>query len=634
MIKKLSDFYHMHFGNHFFLRLMIINFLLTVFLIGLMTVVIIRNVKTLLTDQAIHHNFQALEMIDTHFEDQNKSFKKILNGFYSNSMGNTIGNTDAVNAVKYLFEEPELSTLTFSDKVDIRRGLNSYMAEYGLPIDNDINDILLVGMDQEYLATSRNRSAYSKTQYYKQISAEISRSVFDDNKNINGQKIHFLTPSDFQRENTPPKVYVLYDYIRKTENTSQYNGLLAAAYSPDFIKTVYNQFSPYLLGDILILTQENQVIFDSSEQYYTSLPEALAQYQDHETGTQKTDQYIINTISNPEFGYYVVGLISNADLNHYANRLNPLIFVITSICISLILVLGYMSTKRLLGRIFTINRTLVEIEHGNLNARADVPGSNDEIKQIATNLNHMSEKLQEYIQKEYTIQLERTNAELKQKTAELYALQTQIDPHFLYNTLEAIRMGAIKSQDRETADMIKELAKLFRNSAKGSLVGTVGEEMAYCRAYLSLFSIRYQDRFTVAYEMAPETKGIAILTHLLQPIVENTIIHGVDLSKDNNWIRITAKIEQEALVISVSDTGKGMSAQRLFEVQQGLEECDQVDYGKIGLYNVQNRIRMIYGEGCGLSVQSIEGIGTCVTMRLSIRTKEELLEDVQGAGRR
>lgn len=633
MIKKLSNFYYRHFGNHFFLRLMIMNFLFIVILTSLMTVVIIQNVKILLTDQAVHHNFQALKTIDNYFEDQNKSFKKILSGLYSNSMGNTIGNTDAVGAIGDLFEEPELSTLAFSDKVDIRRGLNSYMVEYGLPIDNDINDILLVSMDQEYLATSRNRSAYSKTQYYKQISAEIFRSVFDD-KNINGQKIHFLAPSDFQSKNSPPKLYVLYDYIRKPENTAQFNGMLATVYSPDFIKTVYNQFSPYLLGDILILTKENQVIFDSSEQYYTSLPEALVQQLDHETGTRETDQYLINTISNPEFGYYVVGLISNADLNHYANRLNPLIFVITAICISLILVLGYISTKRLLGRIFTINRTLMEIEHGNLNARAEVPGSNDEIKQIATNLNHMSEKLQEYIQKEYTIQLERTNAELKQKTAELYALQTQIDPHFLYNTLEAIRMGAVKSQDRETADMIKELAKLFRSSAKGSLVGTVGEEMTYCEAYLALFNIRYQDRFTVEYEMDPETKGIAILTHLVQPIVENTIMHGVDLSKDNNRIRITAKIEEDALVISVSDTGKGMSAQRLLEIQQRLEQCDQMDYGKIGLYNVQNRIRMIYGENYGLSVQSIEGIGTCVTMKVSMRTKEELLEDVQGAGRR
>lgn len=627
-MKRLLDFYRQRFGNHFFLRLMIIYFAIIILLVSLMTVVIIENVKTLLTDQAVHHNMQALETINNHFENQNKDLKKILSGLYSDSMGSVIGNG---NAIENLFNKAEVQDLTFSDQSDIRRKLDKYLMEYGLPIDNDINDLLLVSPDSDYLASSRNRSSYSTSHYYQQISSEVTKASLND-KNINSQRMHFLSPSDFQDNSFAPKVYVLYDYIRKSENTSEFNGFLAAVYSPDFIKTEYNQFSPYLLGDILILTEDNRVIFDSSNQYYDTLPAELDQYQPFYTGTRNMGSSIVNTITNREYGYSVVGMISSVELDQYASRLNVLIFVITGIGISLILALGYINTKRLLGRILTINNTLTEIEQGNLNARAELPGSNDEIKQIATNLNHMSEKLQEHIQKEYTVQLERTNAELKQKTAELYALQTQIDPHFLYNTLEAIRMGAVKTQDKETADMIKVLAKLFRSSAKGGLAITIQEELAYCKAYLSLFNIRYQERFTVEWDIAPDVLEAGILKHLIQPIIENTIMHGLDLSCGNNRITITGKREQDFLVITVCDSGKGMPEDQLAQMRENLETLNQMDYGKIGLYNVQNRIRMIYGNPCGLSVESVEGIGTRVTMKILALTKEELLQDVQGTG--
>lgn len=615
---KIRGFYQRYLGNRFLLRMMLIYSVIIIGIISVMALFILKNITAILKDQAVSHNMQVLETVDVYFYSQNESFKKIVNGIYSEPLGQDI---QAVGLIERLFAQ----TSDFSGTVSASRILSEYMTDYGLPIDTDIIDILLINPEGEYLSSSRKTSAYSRSEYYRRISDYISQQEVG---NINGKKTYLVPPGTVFPDMRSARIYMIYDYIRQPRNPSLSIGCIAAVYNPDAIKNVYNQFSPYLLGDILILTDQNSIIFDSSGRYDESLSE-IAQLSGYSSGTYQVGDSIMNVVTNQEFGYRVVGLIPAADLSRNADRLNSFILVLTTFGIFLILICSYFNTKRLSERVKHINHTLMKMEKGDLAVRVEIPGSNDEIKQIANNLNHMSEKLSEYIQREYLAVLSRANAELKQRTAELYALQAQINPHFLYNTLEAIRMQALKSQDADAAEMIKILAKLFRSSAKGELAVTVHEELEYCRAYLSLLDIRYQGRLEVEYELDQRIQEFAIVKHLLQPLVENSVLHGVDMAHDENQIRIIGRLEGQTLVFIISDNGRGISLEQLNMIRERLAAPSREENGSIGIYNVQNRIKMIYGPEYGLEIEAHEGQGTMVTMTIKAFHREELLKHVQ-----
>ena len=625
-MKGLLALYREKIGNRFFLRLMTVYSVIIVIMISVMAALIAKAVKDSLTDQAIYHNMQVLETINARFNQQNRNFKKILSGLYLGTVKGGPEGEPAVSAVEELFGRSQDDGLTFSEELDIRRELDAYLTENALPIDTDISDILLISPSEQILNVSRR--GYG-TDYYGRIAAEISESKTE---NINERRVRFLSAGELESGGSSPEMYVIYDYIRKEEDTSRYSGILAAVYNPGMIKSAYNQFSPYLLGDILILSRDGQIIFDSTDRYDGAYSGELGQIGRFRTGTQRAGNQIVNIVSNSEFGFHVVSFISDRELSRYANSLNLLVGAACCLCVCLLLLLGYISTRRLFGRILSINNTLAEISKGDLTARAEVLGADDEIKQIAVNLNLMSEQLQEYIQREYQAHLDRTNAELRQKTAEIYALQAQINPHFLYNTLETIRMSAVDLQDKETAEMIKILAKLFRQGFKGSSVVTLRVELDYCKTYLSLLNIRYQGRMKVEYRIEPDILDCAVLRHLIQPIIENSVVHGFDWSQKENHILIEGRCEGEAIIVSITDNGNGMAKEELAQLRESLDRSDRAAYEKIGLHNVQNRIRMIYKEPYGLEIQSREGIGTRVDMRIQRLSGEELQKNVYGDG--
>lgn len=158
------------------------------------------------------------------------------------------------------------------------------------------------------------------------------------------------------------------------------------------------------------------------------------------------------------------------------------------------------------------------------------------------------------------------------------------------------------------------------------------EELDYCKTYLSLLNIRYQGRMKVEYRIDPDILDCAVLRHLIQPIIENSVVHGFDWSRKENHILIEGRCEGEAIRVSITDNGNGMAAEELAQLRESLNRSDRSAYEKIGLHNVQNRIRMIYKDPYGLGIQSREGIGTRVDMRIQRLSGEELQRNVYGDG--
>lgn len=277
-----------------------------------------------------------------------------------------------------------------------------------------------------------------------------------------------------------------------------------------------------------------------------------------------------------------------------------------------IVCIGYY-VRRLTGRVDLILGAMNQVTTGDLSVRLKYQKRGDELDMISENFNEMCSRLQLYIQKSYLAEIERKNAQMQ-------ALQSQINPHFLYNTLEAIRMKAICNGDREVGKMLYSMVTLFRSQLKEADVITLGQELDYCKQYLELFEYRYQGQFQSQVECPVELLGIPIIKFVLQPIIENYFVHGIDRTRQDNRVTIRARRQQDRLELYVQDNGVGMKAEDMEKKNQELRENreEQTEKKSIGISNVNRRIKAVYGEEYGISIEAAKPEGLLVKVTIKI----------------
>lgn len=218
-----------------------------------------------------------------------------------------------------------------------------------------------------------------------------------------------------------------------------------------------------------------------------------------------------------------------------------------------------------------------------------------------------------------TVQIQQKNeslhqAELLRKDIEIKHLRNQINPHFLYNTLEMIRSDALAGKIDQVSSIIASLGRFYRYSIKGSSTVTLREELDYTRAYLTIQQKRFKDRIHVIYNISGEAYSARIPKIILQPLVENAIVHGMEKSAGNTCtLFIGAALKEEVLTLSVRDDGIGIEPERLKELQEQMMDSGAAT-DKIGMANVAARLRLQYDDSCRFTIQSTPGDGTCVTM--------------------
>lgn len=210
------------------------------------------------------------------------------------------------------------------------------------------------------------------------------------------------------------------------------------------------------------------------------------------------------------------------------------------------------------------------------------------------------------------------------KKAQAVALQSQINPHFINNTLETINWSAIEllGGRNEISQMSSALSRMLRMTMENSdTVVTVCTEMQHCMYYLEIQRKRYEDKFDVDWQIPEDIMDCRMIRIVLQPLVENAIYHGMKPMTNKGLITISGKIEGELLFLTVSDNGLGMTGQALENLRRNMQSDMIKESHHIGMTNVNQRIRLYYGDDYGLIVDSREGIGTSVTVRIpSIRT--------------
>ena len=237
----------------------------------------------------------------------------------------------------------------------------------------------------------------------------------------------------------------------------------------------------------------------------------------------------------------------------------------------------------------------------------------EEIEVLNKSFNQMVEKIGNLVEDIHT-------EELNLRAAELRVLQEQINPHFLYNTLDNIIWLAESKKTDEVVMMVSSLSTFFRTSlSKGREFVSVKEETEHIRSYLEIQQFRYRDILDYEIAIPEEYYGYEVIKLTLQPLVENAIFHGIEAKNEEGIIIVESSVEGEILNITVSDDGLGMSEERLDCLRKSLKSDENRTGRTIGIFNVLNRIRIYFGQEYGLTVDSMEGIGTTITIRLPLQ---------------
>ncbi|MFC5404040.1 sensor histidine kinase [Cohnella soli] len=422
-------------------------------------------------------------------------------------------------------------------------------------------------------------------------------------------------------------------------DTLRNEGSILFTFDPDAIgKLLKSSEAERRIGSNLVLFPTDKVVYDSKGLYSgLDYPYARQLYGDPGYAKLETKAYRTTT-RTAKSGLYVSGIVPASELEGKFAGFKSKVIAITGIGIVLMIVFAYMTVYRYSRRTRAIIKAMKHAQQGNLSVRVPT-GQNDELDEISDRFNRMCEELMSYINQVYV-------SEIKQKHAELVAFQAQINPHFLYNTLEAIRMRALTQGATDVGEMAYVLGSLFRYAVKPETTVTLGDEIEYCRQFLELYRLRFRDKMSYSISLEEGMESALLFKLSLQPLIENAIVHGVRAAKMGNVIAIRAYADAETstLIVEVEDNGKGMDEERLQAVKLNLagnghmpgERAASVTNGahseskenkkpggtSLGLRNVNERIRLLYGDGYGLDIRSKRMEGTVVRVRFPHRKEE------------
>ena len=302
-----------------------------------------------------------------------------------------------------------------------------------------------------------------------------------------------------------------------------------------------------------------------------------------------------------------------------SDRLQATLNVVLVILLALLALTVLFSVLAQRSLAHAIHTTIARLEKfaaalagGDLQARApETPVT--ELHELTQSLNSMAGRLQDLID-------ENRREQENLKKSELRALQAQINPHFLYNTLDAIVWLAEAGQSREVIHITRALSDFFRISlSQGKDWIPLSEEIKHLTGYLTIQKIRYRDILDYQIDIPEELGSCQVLKLLLQPLVENAIYHGVKHRRGRGLVRVTGRMEDNWLILEVADNGAGMTDERLMQVRDGLSG-DGGESAGYGLFNVNKRIQLYYSQPQGVWIESRMGEGTAVTLKLPVRS--------------
>ena len=404
---------------------------------------------------------------------------------------------------------------------------------------------------------------------------------------------------------SPPMLY-LTRFVRNYGNLNQPVGVLMLALNPDFYKQVISQElldtylyfndqvlyepagSPVGKGAMLLKHINSSGISAINEDGYNEL--MISRTHSLASGKELTIVMLMPTVYIKQItrSAWVTGL--------------EILLVCTGLSVLMLIVFSYRLTRRLV----LLGNSMRDTVRGNLNNTIDIQGR-DEVGLLYQDFNHMLKNIKQLIQEAYIDHLAQEQLKRKKQEIEFKRLTSQIDPHFLFNTLETLRMKAHIDGNPAVADALKTVAQFMRyKQGTGDTLIRIIDEVHFLEDYFSLLKLRFDDRVRFHISLDPELANHPILPLLIQPIVENAFKHGLEAKQENGELNISIERKCSWISITVYDNGVGINESVLAQLNEQLSYISDGHNSSIGMINVSDRIKLYYGSDFGVSIESVE----------------------------
>lgn len=368
-------------------------------------------------------------------------------------------------------------------------------------------------------------------------------------------------------------------------------------------------------GYVFIVDHDGNIVYHPQQQLIYSnvknemIEEVISSKSNYFITNEDNDSRIYNIMDSINTGWKIVGVSYINELVTNKSEIQRSYKLWGFICLAIAIVLSIILSRRISRPVKRLEASMKQVEKGNFDIKVDIESSN-EIGQLSRAFNIMTAKIKELMNQNMKVQ------ELKRKS-ELKALQAQINPHFLYNTLDSIVWMAEAKNSEEVVLMTSALAKLFRLSiSKGEEIITVYSEIEHVRSYLTIQKMRYRDKLDFDIEVDPEILQYKTLKIILQPLVENSIYHGIKNKSGTGVIKIRGKLFDDKIVMQIIDNGIGMTPEKVKHI---LENPSKFSKGSgVGVKNVNERIKLYFGADYGLNFESEPDCGTTVNIWLPV----------------
>ncbi len=541
--------------------------------------------------KSINYSQDILKMIQLRFNDLSTNMRSLtLELLYDNRIYEAL-NTDGVRDNVSIFNQ------TTEIKGILRQATLSR---------NEIQSICIVTKNKEYYGfDSDNAAAMIEVMLpYDRIIAQARKG--------SGRLIWSLDRSDGKIRN----IYItrmIYD-----RDTYEEVGLLAILIKKEYLESIYKDLSSETINNISILSQQNEDILNQNTDTGNLLQGFLKRQIESDNGyyIDKQNDTLVSYILLEDPQWKIIYHIPLKKLYREINTLRYWVLLMILYALIILSVLSVLTAVDIVNPIKRLVEGMKNLEKGAVHKDIKLD-RDDELGYLSDSFNRMSQKIDYLVNCIY-------KEELALKEAEIKALQAQINPHFLYNTLENINWMAQLNGVPEISETVSALASLIdAGIGRGDRLISLKEELHYIDNYMTILKSRYEDRLQVVKQVEEDLLGMKIPRLLIQPLIENAVKHGIEKSRRVGIISLNACRKEADVVIEITDNGIGMTEEDLKSINDKLSEAG-FDYEKgqlsgsksVGMENVNRRIKLLYGDSYGISIESSYGDYTRVIVRL------------------
>lgn len=408
----------------------------------------------------------------------------------------------------------------------------------------------------------------------------------------------------------------------KSLNSGDIIGYLIIRINERYFSSIYKNLDIGQGGHIFIINSKGTVVSSSKSDIEVSKPyknNALLtsvienQKQENRSFDFKMDNHRFLVAFAPIEGtdWYVVSTIPYSYLNSESKKIGINILLLSLACLVLAVILSYVFSRSISMPLKKLIISMNEAKKGNLSISIK-DDSKDEIGEVTQNFNIMLDKVKQLMD-------DVKYKERQKRDAELKALQAQINPHFLSNALNTVKwLAGLQNADNIESIITSLINLLHANMGKGNTLISIREELEYIEDYVNLQEYRYFNKFKVNYEIEERILNYKIPKFTLQPIVENSLIHGIGPMEGQGIVVIKGFMYDNTIKITVTDNGVGIPEDKLANILTREGNNDKSSFSGIGIFNVNERIKMYFGEEYGLDIQSVENLFTTVEITIPI----------------